>query len=127
MERISTQQSVSDMAGKLNGWLGNSQRAERTSGKVDDENFDSHTGQIEDVIREELPDGTTRYVAIMFDARGREFHAELEPEGGASIYRAVQLAKSNPLTEMVYRKIILSMLDDLLRPSPPEESEGRSP
>lgn len=115
---ISTQESVADIAAQLNKLLGTSGRAtEPAKGPVPGE-FDHDTGQLHDVRRERLENGTFKYVAVLIDSAGRTQEAELTAAEGESAYKTFELMKQNPLLERVYRGVVMSLLDKVLKPTP---------
>jgi hypothetical protein len=51
----------------------------------------------------------------MVDAQGVAREVEIDNENGQRLYKTMQLIKSNPLLEKVYRKILMGILDQVLK------------
>ena len=127
LNRVSSEQTVDEMAAKLQQWLGTSKRAEKPAeGKVAGE-FDFDTAQPHNVVREKAEEGGFRYRAVLVDAEGRTFEVELEEAVGESTYRTMQLLKSNPLAELVYRRILMSLVDKIIKEQAPAKEPQREP
>lgn len=86
-------------------------RAESALREVPIEEFDADTAQIEDCEREQKEDGSWRYFAVMFDAKGNSVRVEISAAEGESMYRTMKTIKSSPMMEMIYRKAVLPLLD----------------
>jgi hypothetical protein len=126
LNRVSSEQTVDEMAVKFHQWLGTKKRAQQPADAAAGE-FDSTTAQYHDVRREKNADGTVRYLAVLVDAEGRTMTVELEEADGESAYRTMQLLKANPLAEMVYRRILMSLLDKVIDDrAPPPSDNGPS-
>lgn len=115
LNRISDRQSLDDMTGRLQGWLGTSQRAERPADEQVPGAFDFSTAQLHDVRLEKTPEGDVRYISVLVDAAGRKFESVMDSVAGESAYKTFQTLKSNPLAEMVYRRVAMSMLDNIIK------------
>ena len=59
--------------------------------------------------------GVVRYVIVMIDAMGVTREVEVDAENGQRLYKTMQLIKSNPLLEKVYRNILMGILDQVLK------------
>ncbi|MFM7928681.1 MAG: hypothetical protein ACKO9Q_13310, partial [Pirellula sp.] len=59
--------------------------------------------------------GTIRYILVMVDAQGVAREVDIDDENGQRLYKTMQLIKSNPLLEKVYRKILMGILDQVLK------------
>ena len=125
LNRVSSEQTIDEMALKFQQWLGTKRRAEKPAAGLVGGDFDYATAQYHDVKREKSEEGTYRYTAVLIDAQGRTTEAELEGPEGESAYGTMQLLKSNPLAELVYRRILMSVLDKLIqdRANLPENSK----
>jgi hypothetical protein len=113
--RISSEKSVDEMAGKFRQWFGTQQRAERPAQQPVAGEFDYLTAQLHDVRREPLPDAGYVYIAILVDAAGRRVESRMDEGEGESAYKTMQLVKSNPLAELVYRRIVMGFLDNVIK------------
>jgi hypothetical protein len=116
LNEVSTEESVADITAQLGKLLGASPRASEPAKEPVAGEFEIDTAQLHDVRREELADGTFKYTAILIDAAGRTQETELSAAEGESAYRTFELIKQNPLLERVYRGIVMSLLDKMLRP-----------
>ena len=67
--------------------------------------------------REMLENGSFKYIAIMIDSDGRTLETEMTAAEGESAYKTFELIKQNPLLERVYRGVVMSLLDKLMRGS----------
>jgi hypothetical protein len=52
---------------------------------------------------------------VLIDAAGRTRRSAMDAAEGESAYRTMQLLKSNPLAEMVYRRVAMSLLDNIIQ------------
>lgn len=114
--RISSEKSVDEMTNKLRKWLGTARRAERPAEKSVAGEFDFSTAQLHDVRREgNTEDGGFAYFAIMVDTAGRRYESPMDAIEGQSAYQTMQLVKANPLAEMVYRRVVMGFLDNVIK------------
>jgi hypothetical protein len=51
----------------------------------------------------------------MIDAMGVTREVDVDAENGQRLYKTMQLIKSNPLLEKVYRNILMGILDQVLK------------
>lgn len=113
LRRNSRSQNIDEMAEFLGGML-----TKRVSTPVADSEtrpFDAHTAQLHDVLKSDGVDGRPQYTAVMIDAQGVLRSVEMDAETGKQLYRTMQLIRSNPLLEQVYRKIVMGILDQVLK------------
>ena len=110
----SSTESVDQLTASLQRWLGTKERATQPSAEPVDGEFDLETAQLHDVLRDDSA-GEVRYTAVLLDAAGRTMESPLTQAEGESVYRVMQLMKENPLLERVYRGIVLSFLDKLVK------------
>lgn len=75
------------------------------------EDFDADTAQIDDCEKTQNADGTFRYTAVLVDAKGNSIRVEMDPKEGERTYQTMQMIRSNPLMEMIYRRSVMPMLD----------------
>lgn len=113
---ISTEESVADITKQLSKLLGTSPRATEPAKEPVAGDFDFDTGQLHDMRRERLEDGTFKYTAILIDAEGRTQETEMSAADAESAYKTFELMKQNPLLERVYRGVVMSLLDKALKP-----------
>ena len=114
LEAGSSAKSVEQLTASLQSWLGTEQRATKPADEPVAGEFDLATAQLHDVVRDDSS-GEVRYTAVLLDAAGRTMESPLTQAEGESVYRVMQLMKENPLLERVYRGVVLSLLDKLLR------------
>lgn len=112
-------ESVDEMAGFLNGLV--QPRTEQPVADPESRSFDVETAQLHDVKREAAESGEKRYIAVMIDAQGVTREVELDVVNGEQLYRTMKLIRSNPLLEHVYRKIVMGILDNVLRDTAPQK------
>jgi hypothetical protein len=115
LEKISSQQSVEQMVQVINGVLGTAARATSPAPETVAGDFDFSTAQFEDVRKVADENGLPTYSAVLVDAAGRTTHAPLTVEEGAQIYQVMQIVKSSPLLESIYRGVLMGYLDKLLK------------
>ena len=65
--------------------------------------------------REQNDAGEFVYKAILVDSAGRQFASPMSAGDGEQAYRTMQLVKSNPLLEKVYRGVVMSLMDKVLK------------
>lgn len=106
-------ESVDEMSNFLGGLI--QPRAEQPVADTASRPFDVDTAQLHDVKRETVDSGGKRYIAVMIDAEGVTKEVELDVENGEQLYRTMKLIRSNPLMEHIYRKIVMGILDNMLR------------
>jgi hypothetical protein len=115
---VSSEQSVEQLTDTLAPWLGiDAARATAPAEKSDDAPFDPDTAQVSDVLRHENG-GAVQYVAVLVDAAGRTLETPLEQADGEALYDVFQLMKKFPLLEMVYRKTVMGLLDQIIEDQP---------
>lgn len=115
---VSTQESVADVTAQLSKLLGTTARATEPAKEPVAGEFDIDTAQLHDVRRERLENGTFKYTAILIDSAGRTQETEMTAAEGESAYKTFELMKQNPLLERVYRGVVMSLLDKVLKPAP---------
>ena len=114
----SSAESIDQLASSLQRWLGTEERATRPADEPVEGEFDLQTAQLHDIVRDDST-GQVRYTAVLLDAAGRTMESPLTEAEGESVYRVMQLMKQNPLLERVYRGVVLSLLDKLLKQQNP--------
>ena len=90
---------------------GEPERETSVKQEVSVEAFDADTAQIDDCERMQNEDGTFRYTATLVDAKGNSIRVEMDPKEGERTYQTMQLIRSNPLMEMIYRRSVMPLLD----------------
>lgn len=115
LEEVFTPENVADINNQLNKLLGNEQRADRPAEEQPAGEFDFATAQLHDVQREQNEAGAWIYTATMVDAAGRRFATPMSAAEGEQAYRTMQLIKKNPLLERVYRGVVMSLMDQMLK------------
>ncbi len=116
--KISTEESVAEINAFVGKLLDAGERATAPAKEPVAGEFDPDSGQLHDVRREMLEDGTFKYIATLIDAAGRTHETELPAAEGESAFKTFELIKQNPLLERVYRGVVMSLLDKMLKPSP---------
>lgn len=124
--RVSTVESIDDLAGRFSRLLGTPPRAEAPAAESPAGEFDFTTAQLHDVRKESRADGSVVYRTVLLDAAGRVMETEVDAATGEQLAKIFELIRGNPLLERVYRKIVMSLLDELTRPSP-QSQRTRSP
>jgi hypothetical protein len=119
LAQSSSEQSVSDINARLAKVLGTAERAEVPAAEPVAGEFDFGTAQLFDVQRIANEQGEFTYTATLVDAAGRKFESPMTADQGASAYRTMQIVKSNPLLEKVYRGVVMSLMDELLKAAQP--------
>lgn len=114
--RISTEESVAAINAQLNKFLSTGPRATAPAKEPVAGDFDFDTAQLHDVRREELPGGGFKYTAVLIDSAGRTLDTEMNAAEGESAFKTFELIKQNPLLERVYRGVVMSLLDKVLKP-----------
>jgi hypothetical protein len=112
---VSSHENVGDINAQLRKVLRTEERAERPANEPIAGDFDFATAQLHDVLRVQVEDGKFTFTAILVDAEGRKFESPMSQADGGTAYRTMQLIKSNPLLEKVYRGLVMSMLDKMLK------------
>ncbi len=78
------------------------------------EDFDIDSAQIDDCVREQKEDGTFQYYTVLFDAKGNFVRVPMNESEGESMYRTMKTIQSSPMMEMIYRRMVLPLLDKQL-------------
>lgn len=112
--RVSTEESVDEVAGRLREALGVKPRATEPSAEPVAGEFDIKTAQLHAVERIERAGDETIYQLVLVDAEGRRQDQELGAAEGESLYRTWQIIQKNPLLERLYRGIVMQLLDQAL-------------
>jgi hypothetical protein len=113
LRRNSTTKTVDEMSEFLGGVFG--KRATEPDAKKATEEFDVSTAQMHDITKLTDEQGVVRYVIVMIDATGVTREVDVDAENGQRLYKTMQLIKSNPLLEKVYRNILMGILDQVLK------------
>lgn len=116
LRRNSTTKTVDEMSEFFGGVFGN--RATEPDVQKANQEFDVSTAQMHDISKTTDEQGVLRYSVVMVDANGVARQVEIDPENGERLYKTMQLIKSNPLLEKVYRKILMGILDQVLKEQP---------
>ncbi|MCA9108478.1 MAG: hypothetical protein KDA52_00905 [Planctomycetaceae bacterium] len=130
LQNVGSEESVAELSGTLNKWLGAEDRATQADPEVNKNKttvpFDATTAQISDVKKIES-EGSVTYVAILVDASGQSTEAKLDEIDGQQLYETFQIIKKFPLLETVYRRTVMGLLDKLTRESSPEAESPAPP
>lgn len=118
LNAVSSEPSVQELTAQVSKLLGTAGRASEPAKAEVGGEFDFETAQLHDVKREPLDDGSFHYTAVLIDSAGRTMESEMAAAEGESAYKTFELLKSNPLLERVYRGVVMSLLDKVLKPSP---------
>jgi hypothetical protein len=113
LRRNSTNKTVDEMTELFGGVFGT--RATQPDATKADQEFDVSTAQMHDITKTTDQHGDIRYVLIMIDAQGVLREVEIDSENGQRLHKTMQLIKSNPLLEKVYRNILMGILDQVLK------------
>lgn len=89
--------------------------------KVEADQFDADTAQIDDCRMTQDDDGTVRYFATLVDAAGNSIEVEMKGKEGERTYRTMRMIKNNPLMELLYRGSVMPAMDRKLE----QEEEQR--
>ncbi|HTN74441.1 MAG TPA: hypothetical protein VL096_04310 [Pirellulaceae bacterium] len=116
---ISSDKNVGDINQQLQKVLGADARATKPAAEQVAGEFDFGSAQLHDVKRVKDEAGKWVYTAVLLDAAGRTFESPMPVSEGESAYRTMQLIKSNPLLERVYRGVVMSVMDKVLKASQP--------
>jgi hypothetical protein len=117
LNRIASEDSVDAVTGRLAGLLGTEDRAQQPAAQPVAGEFDFGTAQVHDVKRSEPQPGQFEYVAILLDAQGRTMETPLSPAEGEQLYQVMELVKANPLLGRIYRGLVMSLLDKVMKPA----------
>lgn len=113
LRRNSTTKTVEEMSDFFGGVFGN--RATQPDESKVHEEFDVATAQVHDISKVTDDLGNIRYLLVMVDAKGVARQVEIDSENGQRLYKTMELIKSNPLLEKVYRNILMGILDQVLK------------
>jgi len=116
--QVSTQEGVAAVSDTINKFLNTNTRASAPAKEPVAGDFDFDTGQLHDMRREMLENGTFKYTAILIDSAGRTMETEMSAAEGEPAYKTFELIKQNPLLERVYRGVMMSLMDKILKPNP---------
>lgn len=118
IDKVATEESVAQVTTQISKLLGVGERATAPAKEPVAGEFDLDSAQLHDVRREMLEDGTFKYVAVLVDSAGRMQDTEMNAAEGESAFKTFELIKQNPLLERVYRGVVMSLLDKMLKPNP---------
>lgn len=114
LAKVSSEGTIDELSGTIGRLVGTGPRESKPKENVDGP-FDHASGQPHDCKKLEV-DGRTRYVMVMIDKAGRTLEVEMSAADGEQLYQTMQLIKSNPLLERVYRGVVMGIMDKLLAP-----------
>jgi hypothetical protein len=118
LTKVSSEETLDELSGTIGRLVGTGPRETKPKENVAG-TFDHSTGQPHDCKKVEV-DGKVRYVMVMIDKAGRTQEVEMSAADGEQLYQTMQLIKSNPLLERVYRGVVMGIMDKLLAPQPPK-------
>jgi hypothetical protein len=118
LNEVGTEESVEEATAALAKLLNTKPRATEPAAEPPPGEFDLDTAQLYDVKRSDNGRGGFRYTAVLLDADGRTLESELTEAEGEQLFRTFELMKANPLLARVYRGVVMSLLDKILRPPP---------
>jgi len=116
LDRKSNAKSIDDLAKFLQGLTGSTRKPEQ---ETEPAAIDTATAQIQNVREEKDDQGKILYWAELMDANGVKTEVKLDRELGEPLSRTMQLIKSNPLLEKVYRQVVMGLLDQILKSENP--------
>jgi hypothetical protein len=119
LRRNSTTKTVDEMAEFFGGVFGS--RATVPDPQKADQEFDVATAQMHDISKSTNELGVVSYTLMMVDAKGVSRQVEIDQQNGERLYKTMQLIKSNPLLEKVYRNILMGVLDQVLKEKPSQQ------
>ena len=125
LNEVATEQSVDEATARLAQLLSAKPRATEPAAEPPPGDFDLHSAQLYDVKRADNGRGGYAYTAILLDAEGRTLDSELTEAEGEQLFRTFELMKANPLLARVYRGVVMSLLDKLLRPQSTTTEKNR--
>jgi hypothetical protein len=116
LTKVSSEESIDELSGTIGRLVGVGSRETKPKEEVAGL-FDHSTSQPHDCKKLEV-DGQVRYAMVMIDKAGRTLEVEMSAAEGEQLYQTMQLIKSNPLLERVYRGVVMGIMDKLLSPQP---------
>jgi hypothetical protein len=117
LDGISTAESVEAVTARLAALLGTDSRAQQPAAETVQGKFDFDTAQMHDVKRSGDGRGGFDYVGVLLDAEGHTMETPLPAAEGEQLFKVMELMKSNPLLERIYRSVVMSLLDKALQPA----------
>ena len=124
---VATEESVQEATAQLARLLNTRPRATEPAAEPPPGEFDIDSAQLYDIKRADNGRGGFNYTAVLLDAEGRTLESELTEAEGEQLFRTFELMKANPLLARVYRGVVMSLLDKLLRPQPAAPSNQARP
>jgi len=118
LTQVSSEETIDELSGTIGRLVGSGARETRPKENVEGP-FDTLSAQPHDCKKLEA-NGKPRYVLVMVDKAGRTQEVELDEASGEQMYKTMQLIKSNPLLERVYRGVVMGILDKMLAPQQPK-------
>lgn len=117
LDNVATEEGVNEIAEKMTQWTGTEKRASEPAAKPSEKPFDYNTAQLHEVKRIQGESGEWVYLSILVDANGNTTETEMDAETGKTAYDTMQIVKSSPFAEAVYRQIAMPMLDQIIETS----------
>lgn len=114
LNEVASETGVQEIAEKMEQWTGVGKRADQPVKASDPENFDFETAQLHEVRRKEGKNGGWVYESVLLDSTGNTIVTEMDAENGETAYNTMQILKSSPLAEKIYRKIAMPMIDQII-------------
>lgn len=114
LAKVSSEEAIDELSGTIGRLVGTGPRETKPKEDVQGP-FDHSSGQPHDCKKLEV-DGRVKYVMVMIDKAGRTLEVEMSAAEGEQLYQTMQLIKSNPLLERVYRGVVMGIMDKLLAP-----------
>lgn len=118
LDNVGTKEGISEIAGKVSDWTGTQQRASQPNEQTtEDKPFDYDTAQLHEVKREKGKNGDWVYKSVLLDANGSTTETEMDATSGKTAYDTMQIVKSSPFADAVYRRIAMPMMDQIIETS----------
>lgn len=114
LEQIASESSIAEVGEAIRSATALEDRASVPAAEAVAGAFDFDSAQFHDVSREMDQDGKLVYRSILLDAKGRTVEVELTESEGKTAYETMQMLKTSPFGEAVYRSMVMPMLDKLI-------------
>ena len=114
LTKVSSEETIDELSGTIGRLVGTGPRETKPKENIEGP-FDHTSGQPHDCKKLEVG-GQVKYMMVMIDKAGRTLDIEMSAAEGEQLYQTMQLIKSNPLLERVYRGVVMGIMDKLLAP-----------
>lgn len=114
LEQVASATAIGEIGQAVRTATGLEERATEPMPAAATGGFDFDSAQFHDVTRQADSGGKWSYRSVLLDAQGRTFEVDLTEAEGKTAYDTMQIVKSSPFAEAIYRSMVMPMMDKMI-------------